>query len=220
MITKEGFLIRPLEKRDREQVREIFRQGGQRGNPLASYIEDEEIILRPLVDYYIDHEPECCVVAEAEGKVVAFALGTKNNRRYNRIILTRYIPKLIARVIWRTLTLRYRTRKNYVVIWWFLTRAWREIPEAPFDKYPGGLHLTLSNEYRGYRLGRQLINAMDKMFRRYGLPGAHGVVVEEAHRNVFSRTLDVDLLETKRTTLWRHCSSDEWDFKLLSRTFN
>ena len=219
MITPEGVSIRGLRKSDKEAIREMFRQGGQRGNPLSRYIEDEEIVLRMLVDYYVDHEPECCVVAEIDGKVVGCVLGSKDTHRYDRIMLTRYLPRLLGRVLWRMFTLQYRTMKNYRVIWWFITRAWREIPEGPGPDFPLSVHITISKDYRGYRLGRQLIDAAAANGSRMGLPGGHGVVIEEAHRNVFARTLGARLVATRRTTFWKHFSDEDWDFKLMVKVF-
>lgn len=219
MITPEGILIRRLRRNDREAIREMLRQGGQRGNPLSRYIEDEELVLRMLVDYYVDYEPECCVVAEIDGEVVGCVLGSRDSHRYDRIMLTRYLPRLLGRVIYRMFTLQYRTMKNYRIIWWFLTRAWREIPGSPGKDFPLSVHITVSKNYRGYRLGRRLIDAAAENGRLMGLPGGHGVVVEEAHRNVFARTLGATLLETKRTTFWKHFSDEDWDFKLLTKVF-
>ena len=208
-------VLRRLRRSDREAVREIFRQGGQRGNPLRVYVEDEEVVLRVLVDYFVDYEPECAVVAEANGRVVGYALAAADTKRYERRVLTRILPRIAARVAWKTLTLQYRTMKTYSLIWWFLTRAWRELPEVSLDRFPVTVHINLSREYRGHGLGRRLMDAEADHLRSLGLPGGHGIVVEEAHRNVFARVLGATLLGTRPTTIWRHCSDQKWDFKLL-----
>ena len=215
MPKNDEVVIRRLRRSDREAVREIFRQGGQRGNPLRVYVEDEEIVLRILIDYFVDYEPECAVVAEADGKIVGYALAAADTKRYERVVLTRILPGIVARVAWKTLTLQYRSTKTYSLIWWFLTRASRELPSVPLDRFPASVHINLSREYRGYGLGRRLMDVEANLLRSLGLPGGHGVVVEEAHRNVFARVLGATLAGTKRTTIWRHCSDQEWDFKLL-----
>lgn len=210
-------LIRPFRRQDREAVRDIFRAGGQRGAPLRTYIEDEEIPLALFADYHMDYEPECCLVVESEGMIVGYALCSADTRRYNRVIATRVLPRLLARVLWRLLTLQYRGTSTFRVIFWFLTRSWREIPEPPLDRFPAHIHLTLSPKYRGFRLGRMLVDAAFDLLRSRGAIGGHGVVIEEAGHNAFAPVLGGTLRESRRCTLWRHCSDKEWEFKLLTR---
>jgi len=212
-------VIRPYRSEDREAIRDLFRASGQRGGPLKDYIEDEELALALLIDYHLDYEPEHCFVAEAQGVIVGYAVCSADTRRYYRVVLTKLIPWMIGRVLWRLLTMQYRSTSTFHVAWWLLTRSWREIPEASLEKYPGHMHLTLAPTHRGVRLGRDLVRAAAACGRSLGLPGGHGVVIEEAGRNAFARALGARLLESRPCTLWKHCSDREWEFKLLVLDF-
>ncbi len=210
-------VVRPYRREDREAVRDIFRAGGQRGDPVSNYIEEEDIPLALFVDYHLDHEPGCCFVAEAGGKVVGYVAGCLDNDRYNWVVLTRYIPRLLVRVLWRLFTLQYRKTSTFRVILWFMTRSWREIPEPPHGRYPAHIHIALVPEYRGLRLGRQLVDTAVDRIKSLGAVGAHGVVIEEAGHNAFAAVMAGTLLESRPCTLWAHCSDKKWMFRLLVR---
>lgn len=216
---KAAVLIRPYRREDREAVREIFRAGGQRGAPLKTYIEEEAIPLALFADYHLDYEPECCFVAEAQGKVVGYVAGCADTGRYNWIVLTRYLPRLLLRVLWRLFTLQYRQTSTFRVIFWFITRSWREIPEPPPHRYPAHIHLTLARDFRGLRVGRRLVDAVGERLKSFGAVGGHAVAIEEVGHNGFAPVMGATMLESRPCTLWRHCSDKEWEFKLLVRDF-
>ena len=102
----ERVVIRKFEKRDRKRVREICRTAD-------GPFEDEEIIPILFADYYMDCEPELCLVAEVDGRVVGYILGgtTAKMKRWMR----RVMPRLALRVVWRIITFQYRRRETYRV---------------------------------------------------------------------------------------------------------
>ncbi len=212
-------MVRPSRSEDREAVREIFRAGGQRGDPLSNYIEEESIPLALFADYHLDYEPEFCFVAEAGGRIVGYAACSADTDRYNWMVLTRYLPRLLLRVFWRMLTLQYHNTSTFRVIYWFLTRSWREIPDPPHSRYPAHIHLTLAPDFRGLRVGRQLVDAAAERLTRHGVIGGHAVAIEEVGHNAFAPVMGARLLESRPCTLWKHCSDKEWEFKLLVRDF-
>ena len=201
-------VIRRYRPEDREAVREVFRAGGQRGEPLRNYIEEEEIPLALFACYHMDYEPECCLVAEAEGRIVGYALCSADTRRYNATVALRIFPRLLGRVLWRLVTMRYRETSTFRVILWFVTRSWREIPEAPLDRYPAHMHVTLSRDYRGFRLGPMIVDAAYNLLRSRGVIGVQGVVIEEKGHHAFAPVLGAALQESRRCTLWRLLTKD------------
>jgi ribosomal protein S18 acetylase RimI-like enzyme len=214
-VKTRNVVVRPYAYSDRERVREICRGGAQRGNPLKVYIEDEELVLPLIADYYMDYEPENCLVAEDSGRVVGYLLGCRDTRRYYRVLVTRILPKLICRIIWKTFTFQYRKIQTYRIFGWILFRAWRELPKAPLDRYPAHIHLTIDRGYRGYRVARWLVEASEKHFRGLGVRGGHAIVIEEVGKNAFSLVFGGEVLDARRATLWDHCTDKKWQFKLL-----
>jgi GNAT superfamily N-acetyltransferase len=215
--TPEKVLIRPFKAADRERVREIFCWVGQRGNPLHVYIEDEGLVLPFLADYFMDEEPEWCLVTEADGKVVGYILGCKDTKRYMRVVLTRILPRLILRAFWKIITFQYRKKQTYRTIWWAIARSWRELPSAPVDQYPASCHLGLEAGYQHLGLGGKLVDAFFDRVRANGLPGAHGIIIEEVGKNVLAQALGTEVREVRRTTLWDKCTDKRWEFKLIVR---
>ena len=212
---REDISIRPYRVEDRQQVRELFRDGAQRGNPLKVYIDDEELVLKVLVDYYIDYEPQWCLVAEAENRVVGYVLATDDTRRYTRILATRILPRLALRVVWNTFACRYIGTKTFKVIWWFLARSWRELPEVSLDAYPIHVHLIIDRDFRGLQVGKMLLAESVRMFREEGYPGGHAIIMEEAGRDTFAKAFGLQVKGVKKSTLWSHCSDKDWQFKIV-----
>lgn len=213
----ETIVIRPFAEHDREEVREIFRQHAQRGNPLRVYVEDEHLVRPILLDYYLDYEPDCSLVAEVNGTVAGYIVGSKDTKRYTRFLALRVLPRLVCRVVLKILTFQYRERRTYSTIWWFLTRAWRELPRPPLDRYPAHCHLAIVHRYRHLLLGRQLVDALAHHLRNSGIPGLHGIVLEEAGKDALARALDSRVLAVRRTTVWDKWTGKRWDAKLLVR---
>ena len=90
--------IRRYENRDRERIEEITRSSAMRGRPLKTYFEDERIVFRIFLDYYLQYEPESCFVAEKNGQIIGHILGCKNTSRYLRVVLFRYGPEIFGRL--------------------------------------------------------------------------------------------------------------------------
>ena len=202
-------------RRDYERVRQIFLSGGQRGNPLRTYVDDETLALRVLVDYYLRRARTSCFVAESAGTVVAVLLGTGDTRAYLRYMAVRVAPSLIARVVLKTLTGQY-SHKTFQVIRWALLRSWREVPSVDLRRYPAHLHLSVAAGSRGARVGREILWRFFRHCTEAGLPGVHGFGIEEWRRHGFAGALGFVESAAKRTTLWRHISHRDWAFKLLT----
>ncbi|MCK4827936.1 GNAT family acetyltransferase, partial [bacterium] len=77
MKSRKG-IVRLFEEKDRKLIRAICRQTGQKGNPARLFFEDEEIVPMIFADYYMDYEPESCLVAEVDGRVVGYMLACKD----------------------------------------------------------------------------------------------------------------------------------------------
>ena len=140
--------IRRYRRRDRAQIRHIICATALRGRPLAAFFEDEQVLVKLFMDYYLSYEPESCFVAESEGRVVGYIVGCTDSRRYQRVVLFRYGPQLLARLLLRLVTARYRRLGTYRTLWWALVRAWREVPAADLRQFPAHVHLGVAPELR------------------------------------------------------------------------
>ncbi len=211
--------MRPFKEKDRESIRDICRQTGQKGNPARIFFEDEEIIPMLYADYYIDYEPESCFVAEVDGKVVGYTIGCKDTRRYIYVMWTRILPRLCLRILWKILTLQYREIQTYRTLWWIITRGWRETMSLQLDDYPAHAHSNVETRYRGHNLGLRLSMSLHTHLREQDVKGIHGLILEEEGDNSFSTYLcqkrGYRLVAVKRLTLWEKVTGKKGYLKLL-----
>jgi ribosomal protein S18 acetylase RimI-like enzyme len=212
-------IVRPFQEKDRESIRRIARETGLKGNPTHLFFEDEEIIPLLYVDYYLDHEPDACFVAEIGGRVVGYQLGSLDVRRWRRIMRTRIYPRVALRILGKLLTLQYRDRETFRTLWWIATRSWREVLPRPADCYSAHSHFNVEEDYRGRHLGRRLGIA----FRRYalsrGVKGLHAIVREPEGQEGLSaflcRERGFRIVAIRRNTLWEKSTGCKWYARLL-----
>lgn len=164
--------------------------------PGARRFEDEELLTLCFTDYYMDYEPESCLVAEVDGRVVSYLLACKDTKRFTRIMALKTLPKLIVRVSWKMITRQYVQKETYRLVRWALLRSWRELPQPPLGRYPAHVHWNIDPEIvesrmglvsMGIRIGLELAKAMKDHFSNAGVRGAHGVIVEPEGNETLSR---------------------------------
>lgn len=185
-------IVRPYDGRDRAAVRDLCRQAA-RGQPDPLFHEDGELAPLLFADYYLDREPDCCFVAEVDGRIVGYIVGTRNTRACRRALGRRIIPRVVLRIATRIVTLRYRRKVTYRAAWAYLLARLRpgpaDCPESLLGRYPGHSHLNVAAGYRGQGLGFALSTAFHDHLRACGITGMHAVVLEPAGDDSMSRYL-------------------------------
>lgn len=217
--------IRAYRAGDRRPIAAILAATALRGRPLSTFFEDQEVLVKLFMDYYLRYEPESCFVAERDGRVVGYIMGCTDTRRYLRLVLLRYAPQLLTRVLSRVLTGRYRRAATYRTLWWVLSRGWREVPEADLRQFPAHAHLGVAAELQrdGFliylcmvRLGDALIGHLCER----GVPGLHGQIAEPHNQDFITgrtRTLyGCQVAAQRRFTLWSALTGERWYLKLLT----
>ena len=220
MKSRKG-IVRLFEEKDRKLIRAICRQTGQKGNPARLFFEDEEIVPMIFADYYMDYEPESCLVAEVDGRVVGYMLACKDTRRCNRVLLTRIYPRVCLRILLKIFTFQYREKQTYKTLWWIISRSWREAFHPPLEKYPGHAHFNIESAYRGLGLGQRLSLATRQHMCESGIRGSHCLIREEERDDKLStflcRESGYKILNIKRSTVWEKVTGKKWYAKLLVR---
>jgi ribosomal protein S18 acetylase RimI-like enzyme len=171
------------------------------GEPIEFYMEDRCIFLDSFYAYYTDYEPEHAWVACAGGQVVGFLTGCTDTHRQARILLRKLIPG----VAWRLLQGYYHPGKKT----WRYVRAIisaglrREVPLANLELYPAHLHINLAAEWRGYGLGKRLMQAYLAQLKQLGVRGVHlgTTSMNEIACRMYERT-GFHLLGARPTRMW------------------
>lgn len=217
--------IRPYQRRDRAPIRRIICAAALRGQPLAVFFEDEQIVLTLFMNYYLSYEPESCFVAESEGRVVGYIMGCKDTRRYQRVLLFRYGPRLLARLLLRLVTARYRRLNTYRTLWWALARAWRELPGADLRQFPAHVHLGVDPALRTRKLAFygcmvRLGDALIRDLRARGVRGLHGQIAEPGEQDFISGRVQTlygcRVADSRRFSLWTRITGEPWHLKLVT----
>jgi hypothetical protein len=218
-MNMEKVVVRRFEERDRESVRRICAETGLKGDPANLFFEDEEIFPLLYADYYLDHEPAACFVAEVDGRVVGYQIGSLDYRRRRRLMLRSIYPRVILRILVRLITLQYRKKETWRTLRWILTRSWREALPDPPTGYTAHAHSNMEKDYRGRHLGRRL----NIPFRRYvlskGVQGLHTVIREEEGKEILSaflcRERGYRIIAARRNTLWEKATGNKWYARLM-----
>ena len=77
--------------------------------------------------------------------------------------------------------------------------------------------MILDKDYRGFRIGRRLVDASAEHFSKKGIRGGYAVVIEEVGKNAFARVFGARVIEARKATLWEHCTNRQWEFKLMAK---
>jgi predicted N-acetyltransferase YhbS len=183
--------IRKYRPSDRAAIREICREAS-RSQPDPLFQEDPELAPLLFVDYYLEHEPDSCFVAEADNRVVGYIAGCCDTARYEKHVRRRVTPRIILRIARRIVTLRYRRKETYRALWWslFANLVTRPKPlSESWDEYPAHSHSNVEPGHRGGGIGFSLGVAFHDHLRARGITGLHAVLVERDGAESYSRFL-------------------------------
>jgi ribosomal protein S18 acetylase RimI-like enzyme len=174
--------IRNFKDTDRDKIRKIATSTAT-GYPR----NDLQLVADLITDYYVSHEPEHLLVAEAEGEVVGYLSGCFNSSRCRWLKGTRVIPKAIIRALVRGEVgwseLRYLGSFIYVA-------AHGGLRSSPPAGYPAHFHINIAKNWRGKGLGTKMAKKFLKTLIDNGVTGVHVRVRKNARRaSKFFRSL-------------------------------
>jgi hypothetical protein len=218
-------IVRRFEERDRDAIRKICRDAALE-KPTLLFQEDPALAPLYFTDYYLENEPESCFVGEVAGRVVGYLAGCKDTRTFNRIFRRRFLPRILARIGWKLLTLQYRNKGSYRMLWWMIMERFGQTEklEIPLDEYPAHTHLNIVPEYRGCGLSNQLSKVFRHHMKEMGITGLHAIIIEKADDkslfNRFSGGRNYKIFATRRYTLLEKMTGEKWQLKLIVTKLN
>jgi ribosomal protein S18 acetylase RimI-like enzyme len=192
-------IIRAARKGDAGAIGEICYRTGYMGEDLAlaGRFEDRRLFALVFCLYYLWHETEHCFVAELEGKVVGYVIGTgraaSQAARFDRLMVPRIALRLFAYTSWR-----------YPEAFRELLR-WHRHQEAgsPPQGYRAHLHINILPGYQGRGLGSGLMKAF---IAKLKAEGHDRVYLVTSNRNLkaldFYRKLGFEELLRRHERFW------------------
>src|ERR1700730_3058968 len=163
--------IRSYRSSDREAVRKLCGETGFLGEPIDPVYEDRQLFADFLTTYYTDWEPESSFVAEIEGEIRGYLLGSRRPLR-NQLYSFWQNVSLFLKALSRCFRYSERSRR---FVRWTLVHGWREVPAAP-RRVPR-FHIHLLPEPRKLSTTRALMSAYLSYLYRCGEKRVYGQIV-------------------------------------------
>ena len=183
-------MIREYRLADRGAVREISYVTSLEGRA-HEFLDAREAVEDTLTLYFTDHAQGSCFVAEDDGKVVGYLLGTDDVKAMEKVMVLNILPRILREVVVQGTIFR---RKNLLFLWnYFLGFCRGEflLPKgacrrARFDHtFPATFHLNVMEGYRGKGIGAALVERNLSFLRGKGIRGVHIGTMSEQAKGLF-----------------------------------
>ncbi|HEY1661454.1 MAG TPA: hypothetical protein VGI03_03460 [Verrucomicrobiae bacterium] len=198
----EEIVIRPYTAADRSTIRRICCDTGFLGDPIETIFTDREIFADLFTGPYLNYEPNYAWVADADGQVVGYLLGSVSRSFDYTLMYSGF--QTTMKMIARAATGRYsRHPRSKGFIRWLLTNGLREQPKHP--ERAAHLHLDIIKKYRGHGLACRLWRAYEKQLYQSDVENCYGAFFSLQNRrpeNGYSR-FGFSVFDRKLTTIFR-----------------
>lgn len=213
MIKKCDITIRRFIDSDREAIRWITFNTAFLGKPASIFFDDEEIFCDTLSLYFTDYEPKSCFVAVFKNKVIGYIYGTKNIPKMNQIFTSKIVPRLGIKAIDRG-TL-YSKKVQEFLMYCSASFLKGELTTPNYAKeYPATFHINIDRNFRGLRIGSDLLNTFFKYLRDSAIPGIQCSTMSEKAKNFFVKMGFQVLFKTSRS-FWKAYTGQTLTYHVL-----
>ncbi len=211
-----GIIVRNFQLEEREAVREISVQS----SIFAQYIErqllNEDIIADLLTFYYLEYEPQSCFVAEKNGEVVGYLLGSIDVLKMRKDIKNRVIPVLAKKTFQNGLIFRSANLNLMKNLLYSYCKGEFRVPDFS-QEYPATLHVNIAPQYRGKMIGSLLVYHFLQILKEKQVRGIHFGVLSEKAKNFFIK-LGFEILFTGRYTFLQYLAGESLPHYIMGKT--
>jgi hypothetical protein len=189
-------LVRPFAANDTNRLRAICHQTALE-RPFLPYVDEPRFALAFHLDPYLEIESESCFVAELDGEIAGYIVGTCDSARFQPALHT-YLRKRLPGLLWLHATgiTRYRTGSHRILLRMYLRMLRSDAAESlaaghgiDLARYPAHCHLQVAPEARARRAGLALMLKFHEHLKSRRVPGQYSSVVEQADQEGYSRML-------------------------------
>jgi len=207
MVWESGIKIRKFQAKDKPAVRQIVYDTALMGESAELFFQGQEVISDAFSLYFTDYEPEACFVAEDNGQIVGYLIGTRKKVSaeaiFNgRIALSLFIKALKSGIFLkkRNLIFIYSCLKDFLI---------NGIKTPDFNRqYPATFHLNIKDGFRGKELGSKLITNFLDYLKINRCPGVHLATMSERAADFFLAQGFIQLYKGKRSYFRRILDRD------------
>lgn len=200
--TEPAVCVRPYRSSDHEAFCRLCCDTGFLGNPINPLFQDRELFADLFTRPYLDYEPEWVFVAEVDGEVAGYLLGSV--RKHFNVVLLWSGLRTTSKMILRLVTGRYgghpRSRR---FIRWLLTSGFREQPKHPHDA--AHLHIQVDKRYRGHGIALSLWEYYERRLRARGTKQCYGAFFSYPERRpeMAYKRFGFTVFDRRQTTLFQ-----------------
>jgi ribosomal protein S18 acetylase RimI-like enzyme len=200
MPDSNGILIRSFKSVDRDDVRRISCETAFLGEPRELFFDDDEILADGLTLYFTDYEPDSCFVAVESEEVIGYIIGTTDVAVMQRIFRLKVAPRLLVKALRKGVVFRRNTVKLLMHVTAGFFKG--EFSTPHFSRqYPATLHVNIDENFRGRKIGKQLVEHYLSFLRGKAVRGVHFGTMSEEAKTFFTRLGFTVLSNRKRSYL-------------------
>lgn len=162
--------FRNLMVKDKIEITRICFETAFLGKHGQDIFDDPNLFFDMGFYYFIRFDTKYSFVAEADGVILGYILGTPSLHKYfwiNGLIIVPFffLPKLI--------TFRYKVgfKTLKFVLFLLLDALFRKIPRSNASRYPAELHINLSEKSRGKGIASQLMKKLLEQLQENQIKG-------------------------------------------------
>ena len=212
-------IIRPYQPQDRADLFRIAADTAYFGEPIEIYMEDRRVFLESFYAYYTDMEPEHCWVACADGQVAGFLTGCTGTPRQQQAMQHILVPAVRRKVLRREYKPGLKTYRYLFNVW--LAERRHEDPQVDFTRYPAHLHINVDRNWRGFGLGKRLIQTYLQQLRELNVPGVHlGTTSRNEIACKLYEAMGFKILAAHPTRMWRWLFPDPIEIRAYGLRLN
>ncbi len=173
-------LIRKYQESDREALRWICCETGFLGRPIDPIYRDRELFADLITNPYLDYEPEWTLVAECNGQVVGYLVGSVNPH-FSRSLMLRGF-QTACKMLTRLLTSRYTDHpRSEQFVRWVWTKGFMEMPKHPDEA--AHLHMNFLPSFRVGAVTLRIWKVFKQMLTTAGIDHCYGEFFSCDRRN-------------------------------------
>ncbi|MGZ4973570.1 MAG: GNAT family N-acetyltransferase [Limisphaerales bacterium] len=178
-LTQGNIRIRGYAPKDRNAIRNLCCETGYFGNPVDTLFQDRELFADLFTNAYLDYEPEWGLVAESNGSVIGYLLGSVATNFDSLQMRSGFqtTTKMLLRLAAGKYSSHPRSRQ---FIRWLLFSGYWEQPKHPPNA--AHLHFDLDQNYRGRGIGFRLWHEYEKRLKAAGVKHCYGAFFSHSKR--------------------------------------
>jgi ribosomal protein S18 acetylase RimI-like enzyme len=165
------FIVRKFEFADRESLLKIGADTAFFGEPIEAYLDDRQLFNDAFYSYYTDLNPKFTWVACSQDQVIGFLAGCIDTKQYEVVVSKKIVPFVLSGLIHGKYHLGKRSFQYLggLIMGYLL----REFPDTDLGAYPAHLHINIDVSWRGFGLGKRLIQNYLEQLSNLKIPGVH-----------------------------------------------